>query len=182
VLINAKVNNAQARIAELTAKLPPQDDRIAKLMNARRDKYSQAPGEATRGLEVFKKTCAACHRLENTGNKIGPELDGIGHRGLLRVMEDVLDPSRNVDGAFRTTVLATTDGRTISGLLLREEGATLILADNQGKEIRVASADIDERTVSPLSPMPGNVAEIVPEADFLDLIAFLISQQKVVKP
>jgi len=180
VLINAKVNDAQGRITALTAKLPPKDDRIAALINTRRDKFQQMPGDSTRGLAVFKKTCAACHRLENVGNKIGPELDGIGHRGVLRVMEDVLDPSRNVDGAFRTTVLATSDGRTIAGLLLREEGATLILADNQGKEIRVAAADVDERAVSPLSPMPGNVAEIVPEADFQDLIAFLLAQQKPV--
>jgi putative heme-binding domain-containing protein len=181
VLIDAQVHDARARIAALTAQLPPSDDRIAQLIKTRLNKFNQSPGNAARGLAVFKKTCAACHRLENIGNKIGPELDGIGHRGVLRVMEDVLDPSRNVDGAFRTTVLATSDGRTIAGLLLREEGATLILADNRGQEIRVASADVEERTVSPLSPMPGNVAEIVSEADFHDLIAFLLSQQKPIE-
>ena len=60
----------------------------------------------------------------------------------------------------------------------REEGEVLILADNQGKEVRVPVAEIDEQAVTPLSPMPANVPDIVPEADFYHLLAYLLAQRQ----
>jgi hypothetical protein len=53
-----------------------------------------------------------------------------------------------------------------------------VLADNQGKEIRIAADDVDDRTVSPLSPMPANVAEQVGEQEFYHLLAFLLSHDR----
>ncbi len=124
------------------------------------------------------KTCGACHKLNGEGTKIGPDLDGIGLRGLDRLLEDVLDPNRNVDQAFRSTSLVTKDGLVEQGLVLREEGALLILADPQGKEKRVPLADITDRNVTMLSPMPANVADIVPEQDFYCLLAYLLEQKQ----
>jgi hypothetical protein len=36
------------------------------------------------------------------GGNIGPQLDGIGGCGLERVVEDIIDPHRNVDPTFAT--------------------------------------------------------------------------------
>ena len=69
----------------------------------------------------------------------------MGHRGLERLLEDVLDPNRNVDGAFRAMVVQKKDGLVVTGLKLREEGTTLILGDNQGKEVRIRNEEIDEQ-------------------------------------
>ena len=109
---------------------------------------------------------------------VGPQLDGIGGRGLERLIEDVLDPNRNVDVAFRTTTLRLADGRVLAGLVRREEGSQLVLADNQGKEFTVAKSEIDEQQKTALSLMPANVGEIVPEGEFFDLVGWLLSQRK----
>ncbi len=126
---------------------------------------------------MFEKHCAACHRIGDKGAKVGPNLDGVGIRGPERLLEDILDPSRNVDQAFRTTQVVTADGRSLIGLALREEGNILVLADAQGKEVRVPLDEIEERVVSPLSVMPANVAELVNETDFVHLIGYLLSQR-----
>ena len=94
---------------------------------------------------------------------MGPQLDGIGSRGLDRLLEDVLDPNRNVDQSFRVTNLALENGQVVSGLLLREEGEVLIVADSQGKEVRVPRKTVEERSTAQLSPMPANMAEQMPE-------------------
>ncbi|HVW37704.1 MAG TPA: c-type cytochrome, partial [Pirellulales bacterium] len=130
------------------------------------------------GKAVFQKICAACHRLSGAGGKVGPDLDGVGLRGVERLLEDMLDPSRNVDQAFRSTQINTADGRTVSGLFLRNEGAVIVLADAQGKEIRIAESDVDERALTALSPMPGNVADLLPEAEFYNLLAYLLQQRQ----
>jgi putative heme-binding domain-containing protein len=133
--------------------------------------------DAKLGAVIFKNNCGNCHQLGGEGAKVGPQLDGIGNRGLDRLLEDILDPSRNVDQAMRSTTLYLKDTRTVSGLLLREEGAVIVMADAQGKEVRVPKADVEDRKVSLLSPMPANLPEVIQEKDFHDLMAFLLQQR-----
>jgi putative membrane-bound dehydrogenase-like protein len=167
----------EARIAELTSRLPPPDQRIRDLIAQRLAKFSAGGASPEKGAALFKTHCSACHKIGDVGQKVGPQLDGIGQRGPERLLEDILDPNRNVDGAFRATVIVTKAGLPITGLKLREEGKITVLVDTQGKEQRIAADDIDESEISPISPMPSNVVELIPEADFQHLLAFLLSQK-----
>lgn len=163
--------------AELTAKLPPANEALEKLIAERRKSLDSSKPDLAKGAELFTKHCAVCHQLAGKGAVIGPQLDGIGLRGVDRLVEDVLDPNRNVDVAFRTTTFALADGRVISGLPRREEGEQLVIADSQGKEIRIAKSEIEERTPSAQSLMPANVVEIVSPADFQHLLGYLARQK-----
>lgn len=165
------------RVAKLTQSLPPADQLIQALLQSRHEGFNKTKHDPSAGAKIFEKSCAICHILANKGAKIGPQLDGIGNRGLDRILEDILDPNRNVDQAFRSTTLNLKNGQIISGLVLREEGEILVLADAQGKEIRVNKKDIEEKIVSQLSPMPANLVEQIPEADFYNLLAFLLLQR-----
>jgi len=53
----------------------------------------------------------------------------------------------------------------------------LVMADNMGKEVRVESSKVANRTVGQLSPMPANFAEQIGEQDFHHLMAFLLEQR-----
>jgi putative heme-binding domain-containing protein len=165
------------RIAKLTEGLAPGDAKVAELLDRRRKSLASLPSDVARGEASFKKNCAICHQLAGQGAKIGPQLDGIGARGGDRLVEDILDPNRNIDQAFRLSTLALNDGRVLSGLILREEGDVLILADAQGKEQRAPKESIEQRKVSPLSPMPADFAEKIPEGEFADLMAYLLSRK-----
>ena len=107
---------------------------------------------------------------------MGPQLDGIGLRGLERLVEDILDPNRNVDEAFRSTTFTMKNEDIVSGLLRREEGELLVLADSTGKEFTLARKEIDGRFPSDTSLMPDNFADIIKVADFNDLLAFLLAR------
>ncbi len=173
-------SNVNERIAELTKNLPSVEERLGALIAERATKYLTADASPVRGLAVFKKNCAACHKIEGTsegdiGNLVGPQLTGIGVRGHERLLEDILDPNRNVDGAFKSFIYTLKDGEVITGMKLREEGRLLVLADAQGKEIRLSADDIAESRPSTLSPMPANLADTIGEADLFDLLALLLS-------
>ncbi len=170
------------RVGPLLKGLPPAEARIQEIINQRRDSFGKAATNLARGASAFEKSCAACHQLAGKGARIGPQLDGVGVRGPDRLLEDILDPNRNVDQAFRVTALNLKDGRVVSGLLLREEGETLVLADAQGKEVRVARGDLEDRAVSQLSPMPANWADQIPESEFADLLAYLLTQRPKDEP
>src|SRR5262249_44197701 len=96
-LQQAKLPNFEEQYAKLTRGLPPADQRLQELMRRRREGYTTAKTDPSAGAKVFEKSCAVCHQLGGKGARIGPQLDGIGSRGLDRLLEDLLDPNRNVD-------------------------------------------------------------------------------------
>lgn len=176
-----KVPMWKEQVAELTAGLPTDAEARDKLIAERKLAIEKNMTSAARGSELFTKHCANCHQIAGKGAVVGPQLDGIGLRGRDRILEDVLDPNRNVDVAFRTTTLQLADGRVVTGLVRREEGALLILADPQGKEFSVPKAEIEERKQTQLSLMPANVGETITPADFADLAVFLLEQKTAKK-
>jgi putative heme-binding domain-containing protein len=147
------------------------------LIKRRTARFASAQPDKELGAKVFAKHCGACHQVGGQGGKVAPQLDGIGNRGLERLLEDVLDPNRNVDAEFRARVLTLTDGRTLTGLMLRIEGEVVVLADAEGKEFRVPTKDIEQNRETALSPMPANFGEVIPEADFFHLMAYLLDQK-----
>ncbi len=129
-----------------------------------------------RGAELFAKNCVVCHSVGGQGARIGPPLDGIGKRGTERLCEDILDPSRNVDAAFRYSILTLENGDVLTGLQRREEGETLVFADSTGKEFAVPRKQIAKRVESQLSLMPANFGDLIPPDDFNHLLAFLMTK------
>jgi putative heme-binding domain-containing protein len=166
------------RVGELTAKLPPASETIDRLILERRVAFAKATPNQQRGLAAFTKHCAACHQVAGKGAVVGPQLDGIGLRGIDRLLEDTLDPNRNVDVAFRTTTIRTKDGQVLTGLVRRDEGAQLVLADAQGKEFVLAKVEIDAQQKTALSLMPANVAEVVSPDEFFDMLSYLLTQKQ----
>jgi len=176
-LFQAKIPKLKERLAKLTKGLPSLDQRVYETISKKRAGFVSAKADVAAGAKLFEKHCASCHQLANKGSKIGPQLDGIGVRGLERLLEDLLDPSRNVDQAFRATTLVLKNGQVVVGLFLRQDGEVLVLADSAGKEQRVSAAAVDDRVIAPLSPMPGNFAEQLRDEELFDLLAFLLDQR-----
>jgi putative heme-binding domain-containing protein len=174
-LTAAKPENAK-RIEQLTRNLSSAGEQLQKLIDKRRTGFKAPGAVAAKGEQLFTQNCRTCHQLEGQGGLVGPQLDGIGNRGLERLCEDVLDPNRSVDHAFRTTLLILTDGDVVSGLFRREEGETLVLAEATGKEVSVAKKKVQERKQSESSLMPDNFGDLLSQDDFNHLMAFLLSK------
>lgn len=179
--LNARPQALKDRATAATKDLPPEDARLEKVITERADAYQKAKPNAEHGNQVFQANCAACHKIHNVGGNIGPNLDGIGSRGVHRVIEDILDPNRNVDPTFRQVIIETKDGRTLAGAGLHEKGKLLVLNDMTGKELSVAKTDVKSQTASKLSLMPPIFEQSIPPDDLNDLVAFLIAQSPVAK-
>ena len=164
-----------ARVKRLRQQLPTEDPRTEQAIKTRLAAYQRAPGTAAMGVQVFAKHCAACHQIAGKGKSVGPNLDGVGNRGLQRLAEDMLAPSRNVDVAFMSTAIITEDGQVLSGIVKPKEGNQVLLIDRKGQELRIDKEDIVERKQSRLSPMPANFAESLTAEEFRHLVAYLLS-------
>ncbi|MCA9021655.1 MAG: c-type cytochrome, partial [Planctomycetaceae bacterium] len=166
------------RAKKLLSALPPREKKTQENIAQHFKSHTSFELSVENGKAVFEKNCAVCHQLAGKGAVVGPQLDGIGNRGLERLLEDVLDPNRAVDINFRTTTVITDAGRIFSGLKRREEGAVVVFVDNKGKEFTIAKNEIDEQQQSPLSLMPANLLEILTPQELHDLLAYLLQSTK----
>jgi putative heme-binding domain-containing protein len=175
-LVAAKPAHSEERVAKLTKGLSPASADLQKVLDARLAQFDLAKSDAVKGAKVFSQNCMVCHSVDNQGGAVGPHLDGVGLRGAERLIEDILDPSRNVDPAFRYNIVTLKNGDVIAGLQRREEGAVIVFVDATGKEVPVAKTDIEKNVQSSLSLMPDNFSEAIPVPDFNNLLAFLLSK------
>lgn len=143
----------------------------------------QDSGSVDRGRELFlnveKSLCMKCHRLQDQGGQIGPDLTGIGSRfARIHVIESILEPSRTIAPSYETFTVALASGRVVTGVKVSENETMLTLGDDQGKTHEIPKTEIDERIKQPRSTMPDGLEKRISDREFLDLITFLISQKK----
>lgn len=168
------------RLQKVLSTLPPREKQTQQNIATHLKLHASFKLSVENGKTVFEKNCAVCHQLAGKGAVVGPQLDGIGNRGLERLLEDVLDPNRAVDINFRSMTIVTDEGRVFSGLKRREEGAVLVFVDNKGKEFTISKEEIEEQKQSPLSLMPANLLEILSPQQLHDLLAYLLQSTKKV--
>ncbi len=171
------VDKARDLVKKYDLAVPPGDGSFEVLLKTRMAMYSKESPSTDKGKELFTKHCGNCHQIGGMGAKVGPQLDGVGLRGLERLCEDILDPSRNVDQAFRQSVIALKTGQIQTGLVTKNEGNLVILVDAMGKDIPIERSNIEEQKVTNLSPMPANFAEAMNESDFRNLLGYLLAQR-----
>ena len=132
-------------------------------------------GDIERGRQHFRKTCAACHRLEAFGESIGAELNAIRDRGMAAVLLNVLDPNREVKPQFLTYVVVLESGRTMTGMIAAETATSLTLRKPDNTSETVLRVNIDELKSTGLSFMPEGLEKQVSVSDMADVLAYLNS-------
>ncbi|MEM9828306.1 MAG: c-type cytochrome [Planctomycetota bacterium] len=132
-----------------------------------------ASDSIARGQKVWKQHCAVCHRIGETGERIGPNLDGLGTRGVACIAEDIVFPSRRVDEAFRSTVLVTDEGRVLTGWVREGDAGTIKITDSRGETKTLDPESIERRKRLRTSPMPSGLDETIGAGGMADLLRYL---------
>jgi putative heme-binding domain-containing protein len=138
-------------------------------------------GDPDRGRKLFedieKSQCLKCHRLGDKGERIGPELTGIGGRyARIAIIESILEPSRAIAPSYDSLIVAITDGRVLTGVKADETPSTLTIADREGKKHEIPKSDINTMHRQPQSTMPDGLEQRLTADEFVDLVSFLFSQ------
>ncbi|SHN07837.1 putative membrane-bound dehydrogenase domain-containing protein [Cyclobacterium lianum] len=175
---NFLVNASEAQLEAfelLTENLLPISEERQQLIAERVENFEQGNGQVLSGRTLYEQHCSMCHRIEEGGAMIGPQLDGIGNWGLSALATKVLDPNRNISENFRTYTLKLKNGQTRSGLFRREEGQVIVMADQSGQEFSVSKNDIAEQTASTITLMPDYFSTTLNQEQFNDLMNYLLS-------
>ncbi|MEX2026372.1 MAG: HEAT repeat domain-containing protein, partial [Pirellulaceae bacterium] len=158
-----------------------------KSSTAKHEQFVQAAlsrtGDIQRGRQLFldaaRTQCLKCHRVESVGERIGPELIGLGDRfSRIHIVESILEPSRTVTPGFQTLLVRATDGQTFTGIKIAEDERTLTLADAKGDKLLIAKDQIEAQQPQAKSTMPDGLVQQLTADQFVDLVTFLASQKQ----
>ncbi len=132
------------------------------------------PGDAMRGRAVFKKNCATCHRLDNEGFEIGPDLlSALKTKTKETLLIDILDPSREVDPRYLNYVVNTKNEQVLTGLIASETATSLVLRRAENAQDTLLRADIDVIQSTAKSLMPEGLEKQMTPQEIADVIEYL---------
>lgn len=136
-----------------------------------------APDLIAGGLAAFRKHCANCHRLQEIGYAVGPDIANYAAKSPLALITAVLDPNQAVDPRYQSTGIVLQDGRTLTGLITSETDNSLTLLAPEGRSTQLLRSEIDQLRSTGKSLMPENLEQTVSAAE-LHLIWLWIRAQR----
>ncbi|CAD73123.1 MAG TPA: cytochrome C [Rhodopirellula baltica] len=132
------------------------------------------PGDSARGSKLFTAHCANCHRLEDRGHEIGPNLATVKTRGDDFILANVLDPNREVNPQYLNYVALDVDGRTLTGMITEESATSITLQRAESAKDSLLRVDIERLQSTGMSIMPEGLEEQLDRQAMADLIAYLM--------
>lgn len=132
------------------------------------------------GRQLFDQQCARCHTLFGKGGKVGPDLTTYRRDDIEAMLLNIINPNAEIREGFATSVVATTDGRVLSGVVVEQDNNVVVLRSDEGKEINLPRAEIAELQTKPTSLMPEGLLNQLSEQQIRDLFAYLRSTQPLI--
>jgi putative heme-binding domain-containing protein len=163
--------------APFLARLLGSDPLTAEEKNKQMTGLAMLTGNASKGREVFQRTCTSCHRVGNgEGAEYGPNLEKVMERAKTRVklVESLIDPNAEVEDKYKSTRIDKTDGKAVIGLLVSETKTETVIFDGKEK-VTIKADEIDKKTTLKQSSMPEGQAGTMAPVEFLDLLEYLAS-------
>ena len=132
------------------------------------------------GKKIFADQCARCHTLFGKGGKVGPDLTTYRRDDLETMLLNIVNPSAEIREGYTSYVVATTDGRTLTGVLVEQDKNVVVLRDSESKERTLARDAIEELRPSRTSLMPEGLLKNLNEQQVRDLFGYLRSTQPLI--
>ena len=168
---------------------PDRDNVVAEMKSLIR----KTPGDPFAGEKVFKRVCAACHKIYGEGPDIGPDITLNGRNDFTQLLSNVFDPSLVIGAGYRVCTVVTTSGRVQSGLLVEDSPQRVVLKPSSvvaarnptttapdtpvtvavGKPEIIPRDEIDEFKLNELSLMPEGLEKQLTPQEIIDLFAFI---------
>ena len=130
-------------------------------------------GSPDPGRSVFLNTCGPCHRLNNEGGNLGPDLSGYDRKNVNDMVMNIVDPGAYVREGYVTYRVNTADGRILTGTVAGRGGNTITLNLLSGEKIVLAEGEVREMQAQP-SMMPENLLDPLTDQQIRDLFAYLV--------
>jgi putative membrane-bound dehydrogenase-like protein len=133
--------------------------------------------DSVNGKKMFEKTCMACHRYNEIGFDVGPDLSGIHSQPLESILMHIINPNWLMVSGFESYFIETKDGEAYVGLIGSETESSITIDQAQGIKTTVLRKDIEVMESNSLSMMPEQLEANMTRQELRDLLGFLKAER-----
>ena len=135
---------------------------------------SAEAGDPARGKALFASGgCFDCHRIDDKGSHVGPDLSDIGSRRTAdRLQQSLVAPDDEVLPENRFVRLVTKDGGTVTGRLLNQDAVSVQLITTKDELKSYLKATLREFAIVEKGLMPSSKGKLT-EQQIADIVAYL---------
>lgn len=136
----------------------------------------EIPGDAAKGKALFfgKAHCAECHVVQGQGGFLGRDLSTYGVMSAKEIRSNI----ENGGGSVRMRTVKMRNSQRVTGIVRNEDNFSIQLQSPDGAFHLLSRSDIAEVEISPEPVMPANYGKILSDAEFDDLVKFLVTVAK----
>lgn len=133
-------------------------------------------GDAVKGKALVESSgCYNCHRIGDTGSRVGPNLSDIGDRRTPeRLQRSLLAPDEEVLPENRYVSVTLKDGTTVRGRLLNHDALSVQLLDLKEQLRSIHMGEMRGYTILTKGLMP-SVQGKLSDQQVADIVAYLSS-------
>lgn len=133
-------------------------------------------GDAARGKALVESSgCFDCHRIEDRGSRLGPNLSNLGsRRTATRLRDALLDPDAEVIADNRFVRIVTKDGTSVTGKLLNQDALSVQLMNPKEELKTYLRANLREFTILDKGLMPSVQGKLT-DQQVADIVSYLSS-------
>jgi cytochrome c oxidase cbb3-type subunit 3 len=134
------------------------------------------PGDAAKGKALFfgKAHCTECHLVQGQGGFLGRDLSTYGVMSAKEIRSNI----ENGGGSVRMRTVKMRNSQQVTGIVRNEDNFSIQLQSPDGAFHLLSRLDIAGVEISPEPVMPTNYAKILSDAEFDDLVKFLVTVAK----
>ncbi|MBI4603046.1 MAG: hypothetical protein HY721_13895, partial [Planctomycetes bacterium] len=121
--------------------------------------------------------CSGCHAVRGRGGVAGPDLSAAGWRPREKLLESLLEPSREIAPQYATWVLMTPEGPRSGTVLGEDPDGAVRLGTGTSIVERVPREAVLSRSLAEASLMPEGIASLLTLEELRHLLAFLEAQR-----
>lgn len=134
-----------------------------------------------RGCQFFGAAgCASCHRFDNDGASVGPDVTNVAGRFNVRdLLESIVEPSKAISDQYGAIVIRKKNGEVVTGRVGNLNGENLMVIENMfapNDFADVKRQDVESIEPSKVSMMPEGLLNTFKPDEIQDLMAYLLSR------
>lgn len=139
-------------------------------------RYSESLGHSAdiaAGKAHFVRHCAACHKIDDQGVAVGPDISDMRTQTPEQILLSILDPSAAIDANYYRYAVLTTDGQLIEGLLEDSNQTSVTLKLQEGMRRTIPRDEVEQLRATGVSMMPEGFENQLDPIAMRDLVAYV---------
>ncbi len=133
-------------------------------------------GDAAKGKALVESAkCLDCHRIGETGSRLGPDLSGVGTLRSPEILRRaIVTPDADVSPENRFVRVVTRDGVAVVGRLLNQDAFSIQLMNAEQQLKSYSKATLREHTIMDTGLMPSFEGKLT-ATEVTDIVSYLQS-------